>query len=113
MSKTYTVELTIEVKMTRPGYPGRGPDFNSPGEPPEPPEFEIKTITVDGKSVDLDYKTYKAANEAKGLKVRPWAGFGFYDDYDQFFANYIYNNVLDQAHEDDWNDEYDDYDPTP
>lgn len=112
MTKTYTVELTVEVKMASPGYPGRGPSFSSPGDPPEPPELVIDSITIDGKSVDREYKTYKTASEARGLKLHPWAGLGFYDNYDQFFVNAIYNKVLDSAHEDDWSDEIVGIDPT-
>ena len=33
--------VEYEFKITSRGYPGCGPSFNSPGEPPEPCEFEV------------------------------------------------------------------------
>ena len=101
MSKTYTVELTFEVKMTSPGHPGRGPSFSSPGDPPEPPEFEIETIFIDGMATSVEklYAVYKA-----NIK-NPTS-------FDQFYADTIYCRVLDAAAEDAWDDERDSYDPT-
>lgn len=37
-------DLDLEVKCTYRGYPGSGPSFSSPGEPPEAPEFEIEAF---------------------------------------------------------------------
>jgi hypothetical protein len=34
--------VTFSTKITTRPFPGRGPDFNSPGEPPEPGEFEVE-----------------------------------------------------------------------
>lgn len=41
-------ELTVEFTYT-PGFPGCGPDFESPGEPPEPDEIDIvRVLEIDG-----------------------------------------------------------------
>ena len=39
-------ELIVEYDftITSHGYPGSGPSFNSPGQPPEPAEFEIEVL---------------------------------------------------------------------
>lgn len=40
-------DVEISVRITSRGFPGRGPDFNSPGEPPESPEWEINGIDLE------------------------------------------------------------------
>lgn len=40
----FVVEYSTRI-TSRP-FAGRGPDFNSPGEPPEPGEFEVKVETL-------------------------------------------------------------------
>lgn len=103
MSRTYTVTLEVEVKMTSRGYPAIAPTFSSPGEPPEGPEFEIETISIDGnETVKEKYKKYKAALPPNGYVA----------SFDQFFADAIYDAVLDRAADDDWSDEsYTEYEP--
>lgn len=103
MSKTYTITLEFEVKMTSSGSPMIRPSLSQPGEPAEPPELEIDNIIVEGdqKSIETLYKEYKTEKKDLGVvKI---------DSYDQFFADYLYNKVLDQAYNDDWTPD-DDYD---
>ena len=80
MSRTYTVTLEIEVTMTHKGYRMRQPDMNQPGEPAEPPEFEIESVLIEGTKKNLTDSAVLPA---------------------------IYDYVLDLAHEDDWSEEYD------
>lgn len=105
MSRTYTITLEFEVKMTSKGSPARGPSFSSGGEPAEPPEFEIETISFEGigDSFEKQYKAFKA----KFPNTLPTS----LPSFDQFFADAIYDKVHDLAAEDDWSDLDDDYDP--
>ena len=105
MSRTYTVTLEFEVKMTSPGAPASGPSFSGPGEPAEPPELEIESCGFEGAGEYLEtlYKKYKAEKESRNVPP---------DSFDQFFADKIYEKVHDQAYEDDWSEDADDYDPT-
>lgn len=104
MSKTYTITLEFEVKATSYGSPASGPSHSGPGEPAEGPELEIETIFVEGetKSVETLYKEHK---EGLPKDVTPIS-------FDQFFANLLYDKVLEQAYQDDWTPD-DDYDPSP
>ncbi len=97
MTRTYKVELEFEVKMTYAGAPASGPSYSSGGEPAEPPEFEIESISIvgDKETVEKLYKKYK--EERPNQLATP-------DSYDQFFADMIYNKVLDQAYEDNWDE---------
>ena len=45
------VEITFEFSVTSWGNSGSGPSFSSPGEPPEPPEYEIDRILIEGEEV--------------------------------------------------------------
>jgi hypothetical protein len=97
---TYTIEIAFEVKMTSKGSPARGPSYSSGGEPAEPPEFEIEHIYVDGNAVSVEelYKIHKD-KLPKNLPKE------FQPSFDQFFADMIYDKILDQAAEDDdWGD---------
>jgi hypothetical protein len=38
--------MRVRCSVT-PGYAGRGPDMNGPGEPPEPPEVEVLSVHED------------------------------------------------------------------
>lgn len=98
MSKTYTIEIEVEVKMTHPGYPATGPSYSSGGEPGAGPEFEIGTISFvgDKETVDAVYK--KAKDEAVKRGIEPAR-------FDQYFADMIYDKALDKAAEDDWSDD--------
>jgi hypothetical protein len=58
---TWEGEATVQFTYY-PGFPGRGPDFNSPGEPPEPPEITDICVThIDGTPVSQrEYGKYEA-----------------------------------------------------
>lgn len=104
MSRTYTITLEFEVEMTSKGSPARGPSFSSGGEPAEPSEFEIETISFEGAgqaTFEYQYKEYKD-KMPKGVPV---------ESFDQFVANKLYDKVHELAAEDDWSDLDDDYDP--
>jgi hypothetical protein len=47
-SKTYTIEVEVEVIMTSKGVK---PSYGEGGDPGEGPEFEIGIVTVSGKNV--------------------------------------------------------------
>lgn len=101
MTRTYTVTLEFEVKMTHRGYPASGPSFSSAGEPIEPPEFEIESCGFEGQGqsyFEFHYKGYKETKIVLGIAPKDVMSF------DQFFADQIYNKVLDMAHEDNWSD---------
>lgn len=100
-TRTYTMTLEVEVKITSYGSPGTGPNFHGPGDPPEGPEFEIETITIDGnaETVEALYKKHKE-------KLGPFA---VSPGYDQFFADLVYDKILDKANEDTWDPADGDY----
>jgi hypothetical protein len=88
MSKDTDVILTDETiaevsyVITSWGAPESGPSFSGPGEPAEPPEFEIEKITINGKEVtldDLSEKDQEKIDEAiyEQLADGP-------DDYDEY-----------------------------
>ena len=104
MTRTYKIELEFEVKMTHAGAPATGPSYSSGGEPAEPPEFEIENICIAGDTefIETLYKKYKA--EKKDRNLTP-------DSFDQFFADTVYEKVLDMVYADVWEPEdYSDYD---
>lgn len=103
MSRTYKVTLEFEIKMTSTGSPASGPSFSGPGEPAEPPEFEIESCSFEGigDSFEKQYEEFKKTCTAVPVP-----------SFDQFFTDKIYDKILDQAYEDDWSDEVYDYDPT-
>ena len=104
MTRTYKIELEFEVKMTYAGAPATGPSYSSGGEPAEPPEFEIENIGIAGDKefIETLYKKYKAEKEGRNLSP---------DSFDQFFADTVYEKVLDMAYEDVWElEDYSDYD---
>lgn len=39
------VDVLIEYIQTQASYAGCGPSFSHPGDPPEPPEWELKQVT--------------------------------------------------------------------
>lgn len=39
------VDVLVEYVQTSAGYAGCGPSFHHPGDPPEPPEFDITKVT--------------------------------------------------------------------
>lgn len=53
------LEVLVEYTVTYWGYPGSGPSFSGPGDPPEPPEFEINKITFEqeGQVGEIDWDT--------------------------------------------------------
>ena len=106
MTRTYKIELEFEVKMTYAGVPATGPSYSSGGEPAEPPEFEIEhcSIAGDPSFIESLYKKYKEDKKALGVVT--------IDSFDQFFADLIYDKVLDMAYEDTWDssDYPEDYD---
>lgn len=108
MSKTYKIVLEFEVKATSYGLPATGPSYHSGGEPAEPPELEIEMCSIEGvnESIEKLYKKYREEKLSQGVAEDK------IDRFDQFFADTIYDKVLDQAYQDDWEPDYD-YDPTP
>lgn len=98
MSRTYTLTMEVEIKMTSKGYPATGPSYSSGGEPAEPPEFEIESITINGnkKSVEELYAEYKTTRPEQ-LSTPT--------SYDQFFADAFYDAALNKAYDDDWSDD--------
>lgn len=104
-TRTYTLEIEVEVKITSHGSPMIPASFSGPGEPPEPREFEIQTITITGdpETVEAMHKKFAAEKEKLGLKPYPHLP-GHYDNYDQFLADQIYERIMDKANDDDWSD---------
>jgi hypothetical protein len=47
-------ELELEIEYDyHSGYSGSGPSLNNPGDPPEPPEIELISVTHNGKAITL------------------------------------------------------------
>lgn len=107
MTRTYTITLEFDVKMTSKGSPARGPSFYSGGSAGSPPEFEIETISFEGvgPSFEALYAKYKAS------QPNPLPDWLKTISYDEFLANQLYDKVHELAAEDDWSDDLDDYDP--
>ena len=82
-TRTYYVEVVVEVTMTRKGRPATGPSYASGGEPAEGPEFETG-----------DFYVSKATIKPSGV-----ASFG------SRVAEALEEAALEQAREDDWSDE--------
>ena len=97
MGRTYTITMEFEVKMTSPGYPATGPSYSSGGEPAEPPEFDIETCSFEGggKSIEVLFKEHKAKYPQST------------QDFEDFFAEQVFDKVQDLAHKDDWTEDDD------
>jgi hypothetical protein len=59
------VDVLIDFVVTSWGSPGRGPSWSSPGDPPEPAEFEILQINRLDNNLDI-------TDEAKELSKEYW-----------------------------------------
>jgi hypothetical protein len=80
-----SLDLEIEVDVSSWGSSGSGPSWNHPGDPPEPPEYEITSVTVDGVKLDppLTQEETQTLDEHICLAIAEDDDDGYYpEDYD-------------------------------
>ena len=61
------IAVDVDLKMTYKGHPGTAPSLSYPGDPPEPPEFDlIKMVPLEGFTLTQEEqeKAYNLAVEA-------------------------------------------------
>lgn len=70
LETNFTVEYDFTI--TAHSFSGSGPSFNSPGEPPEPAEFDLEVLAL-----------YKEGNKEE-LEMAPW--------FRELILDYLYNS---------------------
>ena len=98
-TRTYTLEIEVEVKITSYGAPATEPTYSSGGEPPEGPEFEVESYTVGKVTATSRYENGKhsiALTEVHKSKIISD------EPIQDWLMEAIDEAIIDQAAMDDW-----------
>lgn len=60
------VDVLVDYTVTSSGSPGCGPSLTYPGDPPEPPEFEINSITFESEGIEGKIEWEKLSQADQG-----------------------------------------------
>lgn len=61
------LDVCIDYTVTFAGSPGSGPSLSHPGDPPEPPEFEINSISFEREGVtgEIEWEQLSKADQER------------------------------------------------
>lgn len=88
-------EYSVLFEVTSWGRPASGPSFNSPGEPPEAPEYEVLCLYRNGKKVPLSDPDYDLLFTAACEEIDSYDFGRLRLEYEDRLGDYLYERMRD------------------